>query len=350
MRHHPSRSPRCAVGLCAAILLVSLHPAGAGLAGSPAPATSGAPQVEAARLMARALESVKALRRSKGLPLDRSVDPNETGLIGDEFTPLTTSLGEVDAKRTSTNPAFAALLVRYFREAGLERGDVVAVGASGSFPGLLLATLCAARVLDLEPVVIYSVGASMYGANLPGFTFVDMLARLRADGVLPYQLAAVSPGGDQDRGAGVLFDEEGTTLLAEIRRSGLPIVEGASLADNIQRRLTIYEASAAGRPIRCFVNVGGASASFGDTPASLTLANGLVRRPHEVPRSPTRGLVFEFASRGIPVVHLLFVRGLARDNHLPFDPVPFPSIGEGPVYLTKTIARDVAPAIWKEKQ
>ena len=48
----------------------------------------------------------------------------------------------------------------------------------------------------------------MYGANLPGFTLADMLERLRGDGLLPYRLAAVSPGGaEDDRGGGVLFDE-----------------------------------------------------------------------------------------------------------------------------------------------
>ena len=245
---------------------------------------------------------------------------------------MTTSLGDVEAKRTSANPAFAALLVSYFQQAGLGRGDVVAVGASGSFPGLLLATLCASRALALEPVVIYSVGASMYGANLPGLTFVDMLARLREDGVLPYAIAAVSPGGDDDRGTGVLFDEPGGALLEETRRSGVPEVGGTTLAGSIERRMRIYEAAAGGRPIRCFVNVGGASANFGDTPVSLTLPNGLVRAAPAAPRSPTRGLVFEFASRGVPVVHLLFVRGLARDNHLPFDPIPLPPIGEGEVY------------------
>jgi poly-gamma-glutamate system protein len=289
-------------------------------------------QVEAARLMARSLESIKALRRARGLSIDRALDPNETGIIGEEFTSLTTSIGEVEAKRTSSNPAFAALMVNYFRGAGLERGDVVAVGASGSFPALLLATLCAARVLELEPVVIYSVGASMYGANLPGFTFVDMLEQVRRDGLLPYRLAAVSPGGDEDRGAGVLFDEEGVALVAETRRSGVPMVGGTSLADSIWRRMRIYEAASAGRPIRCFVNIGGASASFGDTEASLSLPNGLVLNAPAAPSSPTRGVVFEFASRGVPIVHMLHVKGLARDNHLPFDPVPLPPTGEGDVY------------------
>ena len=330
MPSHPFRRP-CRVGVLCAVLLFGRGRAlvDGATAGT---APSVAPRVEAARLMERSLESIRALRRSKEMPIDPALDPNATGIIGEEFTALTTSLGDVEAKRTSANPAFAALLVSYFQQAGLGRGDVVAVGASGSFPGLLLATLCASRALALEPVVIYSVGASMYGANLPGLTFVDMLARLREDGVLPYAIAAVSPGGDDDRGTGVLFDEPGGALLEETRRSGVPEVGGTTLAGSIERRLRIYEAAAGGRPIRCFVNVGGASANFGDTPVSLTLPNGLVRAAPAAPRSPTRGLVFEFASRGVPVVHLLFVRGLARDNHLPFDPIPLPPIGEGEVY------------------
>jgi len=130
-----------------------------------------------------------------------------------------------------------------------------------------------------------------------------------------------------------LFDEEGTTLVAEARRSGLPVVDGASLADRIQHRLRIYDTAGGGRPVACFVNIGGASASFGDTEASLALPNGLVLKVPEMPRSPTRGVVFEFAARGVPVVHLLHVRGIVRDNHLPFDPVPLPPVGEGGVYV-----------------
>ncbi len=289
--------------------------------------------------MERSLASVRALRAEKNIPIDRTLDPNATGIIGDEFSALTTSVGAVEAKRTAANPAFAAVMVGYFRRAGLKAGDVIAVGASGSFPAFALATLAAARVLDLRPIVIYSVGSSMYGANLPGFTLVDMLGRLRADGLLPYRLAAVSPGGggdDDDEGGGVLFDESGGTLAAETRRSGLPIVRGRSLADRIRDRLRIYDEASSGRPIRCFVNIGGAAASFGSTSASLSLPNGLVLRPPTLPSSPTRGVVFEFAARGVPVVHLLFVKGLARDNGLPFDPIPLPPIGKGAVYNSRS--------------
>jgi poly-gamma-glutamate system protein len=289
-------------------------------------AAAAGPRTEAATLMARSLASIKALRLEKGVALDRSLDPNETGIIGDEFTPLTTSLGDVAAKRTAANPAFAAVAVTYFERAGLAPGDVVAIGGSGSFPAFVLASLCAARALDLRPVLIYSVGSSMYGANIPGFTFIDMLARLRADGLLPYTIAAVAPGGEHDTGRGVLFDEEGTALVDEARRSGLPLVDGATLADRIRRRLQILDAAAGGKPIRCFVNVGGATANYGDTEASLAVPNGLVLRVPLLPLSASRGLLFEFASRGVPVVHLLYVKGLARENGLPFDPVPFPAL------------------------
>jgi poly-gamma-glutamate system protein len=298
-------------------------------------AETDGPAVDAARLMERSLASVRALRSEKGIPIDRAADPNATGIIGDEFSPLTTSVGDVEAKRTAANPAFAAVMVGYFRRAGLRAGDVVAVGASGSFPAFALATLSAAHALDLRPIVIGSVGASMYGANLPGFTLIDMLERLRSEGLLPYRLAAVSPGGRMDTGGGVLFDESGDTLLAETRRSGIPMVRGTTLAERIQDRLRIFREGSGGRPIRCFVNIGGSAANYGTTDASLALPPGLIPHLPVLPSSPTRGVVFEFAARGVPVVHLLFVKGLARDNGLPFDPVPLPPIGEGVVYKSE---------------
>jgi poly-gamma-glutamate system protein len=275
-------------------------------------------EAQAEALMARALDTILELRRARGLPVDPGFDPRVAGIIGDEFTSLTTSLGDLDAKRSAANPAFAGVVLRYFEQAGLHRGDVVAIGASGSFPAFILATMSAARVLGLEPVAIYSVGASMYGANLPGFTFADMLEGLRARGILPYSFVAVAPGGSHDTGRGVLFDEDGSTLIDEARRLGLPMLGGRTLEENIRERMRVFDEAAAGRPIRCFVNIGGATANFGDTPASLDLPNGLNLAVAKVPADPVRGLVFEYAARGVPVIHLLYVRGLARANGLAY--------------------------------
>jgi poly-gamma-glutamate system protein len=330
-----NRLPHAAEGVLAALACAA---AGAVLAASARAGdtlpSAAVPRAEASALMGRALSAIKALRLEKGIPLDTALDPNGTGIVGTEFSPLTTSLGDAAAKRTAANPAFAGVVAAYFERAGLNSGDVVAIGGSGSFPAFVLASLCAARALDLRPVLIYSVGSSMYGANIPGFTFVDMLARLRRDGLLPYTIAAVAPGGERDTGRGVLFDEDGTTLVDEARRSGLPVIEGPALADRIRRRLDVYEGAARGRPIRCFVNVGGATANYGDTEASLDVPNGLVLRLPSLPSSRSRGLLFEFAARGVPVVHLLYVKGLARENGLPFDPVPFPPM-EGSASLAR---------------
>ena len=329
------RFPSAATGFLAALACLA---AGAALASSGRAgdglSPSAEPRAEATALMARSLSSIKALRLEKGISLDTAIDPNGTGIVGAEFSPLTTSLGDAAAKRTAANPAFAGVVAGYYQRAGLGPGDVVAIGGSGSFPAFVLASLCAARALDLRPVLIYSVGSSMYGANIPGFTFVEMLARLRAEGLLPYSIAAIAPGGEHDTGRGVLFDEDGTTLVDEARRSGLPLVEGATLADRVRRRLAIYDAAAGGRPVRCFVNVGGATANYGDTEASLSVPNGLVLTLPSLPASPSRGLLFEFAARGVPVVHLLYVKGLARENGLPFDPVPFPPLVLGPSAAT----------------
>ncbi|MCJ7657071.1 MAG: poly-gamma-glutamate system protein, partial [Candidatus Atribacteria bacterium] len=85
-----------------------------------------AEQVLAAQLMKSSLEAIKEERLKRAIPLDVGLDPNQTGIIGEEYTELTTTLGNLEAKRTSSNPAFAALLVKYFKEANLKKGDAVA--------------------------------------------------------------------------------------------------------------------------------------------------------------------------------------------------------------------------------
>ncbi len=135
----------------------------------------------------------------------------------------------MEAKRTATSPDFAALMVKYFNEAGLREGDVVAVGASGSFPSLIIATLAASRAMNLEPILIYSIGASMYGATIPEFTFIEMLDAIRAKGILPYYIAAVSLGGDDDAGGGGLFEESRDISEEIAERSGAYVIREDSI-------------------------------------------------------------------------------------------------------------------------
>lgn len=290
-------------------------------------------QVEAARLMAEASGVIKNARLELGIQINRELDPNETGLIGETLTTITSSVGNIEAKRTSTNPDFAALMVQLFHQAGLEAGDVVAIGASGSFPGLIVATLAACQVMELRPLLIYSVGASMYGANIPEFTFIEMLEALHKHNLLPYEILAVSLGGDNDRGEGMLFSESQEVMLNIANSANATFIFAQNNEASIQERLLLYLENNHGRSPDCFVNIGGASPNHGNTNASLKFPNGLVTYLPIETKSPERGLIFEYLEQGIPVIHLLNIRDLALKSGIAIDPIPFSPIGSEGVYF-----------------
>jgi len=289
-------------------------------------------QIQAAQLMKSSLEAIKKERLKRAIPLDVGLDPNQTGIIGKEYTQLTTSLGNLEAKRTSTNPAFAALLVKYFKEANLKKGDVIAIGASGSFPALIMAALSATKVLELEPLLIYSVGSSEYGANIPEFTFVQMLDSLNEKNIIPYKLLAISMGGYLDQAQGMFYPDSQKTIQYIAQVSGVYFINTDSVEENIQQRMQLYRAASNGKPIKAFVNIGGATPNYGNTNASITYPNGLVINGPKIPDHPERGLIFEYQNLGVPIIHLLNIRNLAVKNGLPIDPIPLPEIGEGGVY------------------
>lgn len=287
-------------------------------------------QIAAAERMRRCSADLLRLRETTGNPVDSELDPNRTGLIGPEYADFTTTLGIIEAKRTSTNPAFAALLVRYYMDLGLREGDVIAVGASGSFPALSLAVLCAAETLKLRSLVIYSLGASMYGAGDAQYTLLEMLARLRATGLLTSRVLAVSLGGDDDQAGGLLFPESKAGFLTKARECGLPFINESDVSASEQTRVRLYAASG---PVRCFVNVGGASVNTGNKGMTLRLPNGVVLPQDAAALAASgNGLAAHYLREGVPVIHLLDMRHLALKNGIPIDPKPLPPIGEGDVY------------------
>ncbi|MCX6570801.1 MAG: poly-gamma-glutamate system protein [Candidatus Aminicenantes bacterium] len=293
---------------------------------------------KASRTMAAATAAIRACRVEEGAPVDRETDPNGTGLIGLETSPITTSAGRLEAKRTTTNPNFAALVVSLFHEAGVRRGDAVAVGASSSFPALIVATLSAAEVMGLEPVVISSLGASEWGANIPGFNWTDMEDCLRAAGVLAISPLARAIGGDEDVGRDM--SPEGRALLeSRIRESGVPFLEESDLERNVELRMKLYREGAGTRPIKAFVNIGGSWANIGTNSEVLKLRPGLASGVF-VPPPTERGVLQAMAAEKIPVIHLLNIKGLCERYGLPWDPRPLPRPGEGPLF------RDAAGKNW----
>jgi poly-gamma-glutamate system protein len=276
--------------------------------------------LRASRAMDEVIASLRGHCEEEGLVLDALNDPNGTCLIGPELSPLFTTLGQLEAKRTSTNPDFAGLIARLLMDAGVGAGDRVAIGASGSFPGLLVAALAAVEALGGEPVTVLSLGSSSFGATRTDFHLLDLHRFMEDGGWVSRRPAAVSLGGSGDSGAG--FDPDfRRSLIQEIRHEGIPLLDAPDLRANVVERMAVYGEPAA------FINIGGAEANLGTSPKILEVPPGLSEEM-ALPPLQQRGVLFEMAARGVPVIHLLHVQGLALRYGLPWDPIPLPGPGE----------------------
>lgn len=277
----------------------------------------------AARTMERALEIVVVHCGEAGITVNAVADPNATCLIGPEMSELFTTAGQLEAKRTTTDPDMAGLVTHLLQDAGVSAGDTVAVAASGSFPALMVATLAAIASLDAVPVTILSTGASSWGATRPEFDLLDLHRLLLERGVLRAPIAAASLGGSHD--VGREFEPDVRDRLArKIVDRGVHFLDEPDLAANVAARMRIY-----GHPV-AFVNIGGSDVSLGTSPEILKVPAGLsldLADRVALPPRPQRGLVFAMAAEHVPVIHLLHVRGLVLRFGLPWDPIPLPRAG-----------------------
>jgi poly-gamma-glutamate system protein len=289
-------------------------------------------KLAAAELMRSGLSAVRQERLRLGLTIDPALDPNGTGIIGSDYTDLTTTLGSLSSKRTSTNPNFAGAIVDMLSEAGVKPGGSVAISFSGSFPALNIAVLAAVHALELKPAIISSIGASMYGANDPELTWLDMERILRQRGVLPYASSAAALGGIVETEGGL--DHTGINAgLRAMERCSIPYLEEhgeQSVERDIDTRLGIYDRIVGGRRPDAFINVGGSLASLGMCPEAAMLPTGLVRHIQSC-SGPKRGIIFRMAEREVPIIHLLNIKRIARRYGLPSDPVPLPAVPDGRV-------------------
>lgn len=286
--------------------------------------------ITAAEIMGEAMAVLKTCREENGLGIDQKTDINRTGLIGVEFSPITTSIGNLEAKRTTANPNMAALVVHLLQKAGIREGDAVAVGASGSFPALIIAVMSAAKAMDIDPLLMCSLGASQWGANRLDFHFLKMLECLSAADIFDYRPVGVSIGGERDVGDG-MPDDVRALLVGDIEDGGFLFIKEPELSANVQKKMHIFEEKAGSKGIKCFVNIGGNWSNIGVDSEILNLKPGLVKI-REIPADSRRGLVFQMADRQIPVIHLLFIKGLVERYGLPWDPVPLPEAGSGQIY------------------
>jgi len=294
----------------------------------------------AAYLDHRSQQAIRQAVATMGIAIDYQNDPNGTGLIGEQYTLITTDRGELRSKLIGTNPNFAAAIIEMFEECRLKRGDLVAVSMTGSFPGVNIAFYSACEVFGLEPVVITSVGASTWGANNPNFTWLDMEKILFDARLISYHTVAASLGGGNDNGRSLSV--KGRELLIEaIKRSNVELIfsgstenmleAAGSLKTDLDRRMEIYAQKSKGREYAAYVNIGGGQASLGSTQNGRLIPSGVNFDLHRR-NFPTRGVVNLMAERKIPVIHLLRLDEIAEEYGLPIDIVPPPIVGDGPLF------------------
>ncbi|WP_448822050.1 poly-gamma-glutamate system protein, partial [Cetobacterium sp.] len=81
--------------------------------------------LQAKNTMMKLSKEIYLEKLNRGISIDKKLDILESGLIGEEFTGITTTLGDLDSKRLSTNPEFAAYFVKELKNKGLNKGDTV---------------------------------------------------------------------------------------------------------------------------------------------------------------------------------------------------------------------------------
>lgn len=287
-------------------------------------------KLAAAVLMEKAEKILKDYRIEQGIFIDEVNDPNKTGLIGEKYTQITTEEGKLESKLTSLNPNFAAVIVEFFKKTGLQQGDAVAVSYTGSFPALNIAVLSAAKILELDLVIISSPGASMFGATDPQFTWLDMENLLYREGIFPYRSVASSIGGGEDNGRGL--SKQGRELLENsIHRNNIPLIKEDSLMASVEKKMEFFNTEKT-KKIKLYVNVGGGLSSLGSSLNGELIETGY-HKNIPVKNYHAKGTMILFAQKGIPIIHLENIAILAKENELLVAPVPLPKPGVGNVFI-----------------
>jgi poly-gamma-glutamate system protein len=291
--------------------------------------------IEAAQQEQHAEEALYARKLSLGL-YDSTLDPNRTGLIGKEYSSITTTIGYLKAKRTATNPDFAAYIVRELVDHGIGTGDTVLVTMTGSFAGLDLAVLMALETLHIPSLRVCSIGASSYGANQEEFTWLDIENLLVEKHLLKRRSDFATLGGSGDVGGGINKDSR-LALRRKAERMGYTILKSRSAKS--QRKLRREEL---GPPQRyaLLINIGGNYAMLGGDPGR-ELPGGWIE-PYidslETDDTPdeVEGIVFDYLEDGVPVLNLLHIEDIATAAGIPFDPPVPPPPGEAAFYFIHT--------------
>lgn len=287
-------------------------------------------KVLAARHMLKGLEVLKRHRLEKIGPINNVIDPMRSGLIGVLTTPITSTTVDIDSKLTSINPNWAAVIVSMLKEAKVKNGSTVAVSLTGSFPAMNLAVFSAARALDLRLIIITSVSASTWGANIPGFTWLDMESILCGEKFSPYRSVAASLGGVQDNALGM--SEEGKNILrTTIGKYNITLLEYEDMKRGINARMDIYNDQAKDSQVAAYINVGGGTVAIGSFIGKMRYRAGLNLKPSQKAMR-IESVMSRFARNNVPILNINYLKTLAQNYRMPIGPKKIQKIGQGEIY------------------
>ena len=288
--------------------------------------------LEAAYRTQSSFDVIQCYRTERGQRMLKSQDPSRTGMLGPSMSLVTTLPGHLDAKQTSVNPNFAAVAVRLLLDAGVQPGDSVAIGMTGSFPALNIAVLQACESLDLRPLIVSSAASSQFGANDPGMMWPDMEKILSDQGLISHRSLLTSTGGFRDAADG-MTDDTRKLLLHAIRRNNARFLRCNSLTESIEKRLRTMETSAESEPIAAYINIGGGAASVGGTEGNKRFGSGIVD-PDTLDDllEDLDCVAMRFMARGVPFINMVHTVGLAKRYGLVIAPIERPAVGQSGVY------------------
>lgn len=288
-------------------------------------------KLEASRLSETAQKHLKQLRLGEAVFTNNLNDPNETGLIGQEFSLISTGRGSLPVKASTVNANFAGLILQLLKEAKVQKGDKVALCATGSFPALNISTMAALQTLGAEPLLISSVTSSTWGATDPEFTWLDMEHALVRRGIFKHHSLAASIGGNDDIGR--TLSQEGRQLAMDaVFRNELAIINTDSLAGNIGLRMKFFREASLSKPIKAFINIGGGIASLGSRRNGMAISSGLHQDLKQADFPDKLGVMYQMVQEKVPVIHLQNLSPLMNRYALPYEPIPLPPLGEGNLY------------------
>ncbi len=291
-------------------------------------------KIKSAQIAQEAMKKIKNARIQVSIPIDNINDPNETGIIGSQYTAITFQRSDLSAALTATNPNFSAVFVELLKKLKIKQGDTIAIGLDGSYPGLNIALYSAVRVLGVKPIIITTASSAMWGANIPDLTWLDMEGIFYRENFFNFKSDLASLGGEDDLGRG-FSPEARTQLTAAMKRNQIEMINSDSFAADIQARMNFY--STKGR-FKAFINIGKSVADVGVN--RISYSTGLIKNmPH---KTDVNTVIAQMLLKKIPVINISDVNRIATKYGLPIAPVPLPALGKSKLFMEKRFSQTSA--------